>query len=256
MATAAGQMASVRMPAATCGANHAVIRRGRILLVSSSVLMESVRDVPHIIMAEADADFTFTGDEGPRNSTDVRVTECPDRSICCGADNTTCCDEGNGQFILSDRSLVDTRPSSTKLPTIITVTPNPNLNDTSGAQQNSSGNSNQPEERPASEGSNTAAIAGGTVGGVAAIALIIGGILLFLRRRKSTKGMSENFTLVIPDQKVGDWATDEISDSTQEMDGQAVSELAAKATSPVEMDGTPSRVDEIRLLDKGKGRAV
>ena len=196
------------------------------------------------------------GDEGLRNSTDVRVTECPDRSICCGADNTTCCDEGNGQFILSDRSLVDTKPSSTTLPTIITVTPNPNLNDTSTPGQNSSGDSNQPEERPASEGSNTAAIAGGTVGGVAAIALVIGGILLFLRRRKSTKGVNENFASVIPDQKVGDWAMEEVSDSTQEIDGQAVSELAAKATSPVEMDGTPSSAHEVRLLDKGKGRAV
>ena len=210
------------------------------------------------------------GDEGLRNSTDVRVTECPDRSICCGADNATCCDEGNGQFILSDRSLVDTIPSSITLPTIITTTPNPNLNDRSGTRQNSSGdsnepgdrpasegsNTNQPGDRPASEGSNTAAIAGGTVGGVAAIALVIGGILLFLRRRKSTKGVNENFALVIPDQKVGDWAMEEVSDSTQEIDGQAVSELAAKATSPVEMDGTPSSAHEIRLLDKGKGRAV
>ena len=49
---------------------------------------------------------------------------------------------------------------------------------------------------------------------------------------------------------------EEAGDSRQEVDGQAVSELAAKATSPVEMDGTPASAHEIRILDKGKGRAV
>ena len=204
---------------------------------------------------EADADSKFAGDEGLRNSTDVRVTECTDGSICCGADNTTCCDEGNGQFILGDR-LVDSIPSSTTLPTIITYAPRPKSNDTSTPRQNSTEDLNTPEDKPASGASNTAAIAGGTVGGVVAIALVVGAVLLFLRRRKSTKGGTENFSLVIPDQNVGDWAMGQVSDSRQEMDGQAVSELAAQATSPVEMDGTPSSAHEIRVLDKGKGRAV
>lgn len=32
-------------------------------------------------------------------STDVKVTECPDKSICCGWDNTTCCSKREGVWI-------------------------------------------------------------------------------------------------------------------------------------------------------------
>ena len=32
-------------------------------------------------------------------STDIKVTECPDKSICCGWDNTTCCSKREGVWI-------------------------------------------------------------------------------------------------------------------------------------------------------------
>lgn len=46
------------------------------------------------------ANWSLEAEEGiSYEDTDVRVTECPDKSICCGWDNTTCCNKREGVWI-------------------------------------------------------------------------------------------------------------------------------------------------------------
>ncbi|QDS67703.1 hypothetical protein FKW77_005564 [Venturia effusa] len=114
-----------------------------------------------------------TGNPNWPNGTPVRdshtpLTECQDNSLCCGRNNTVCCSQGQGKFIVNGQ-VTNSKPSSTS-----SSSSSPTASATSSTAPASSSNSS----------SNTGAIAGGVVGGVAGLLLILGALWGFLRRRK------------------------------------------------------------------------
>ena len=182
-----------------------------------------------------------------RNSSDQIVTQCPDTSFCCGqGDNaTTCCNEGKGQFILSNGTVSDQKPSSTNVVTTITQGPGP----TDNANPDSSANASS---------KNTGAIVGGAIGGVAFVAFVACGTWLFLRKRRSAKLERQLLTSVASQKQVEDLPADGGTGMRAELDNGIWNEAAGPATetpvelpgrqwieagslSPQEMDGTPVR---------------
>ncbi|KAL8945883.1 MAG: hypothetical protein Q9222_007642 [Ikaeria aurantiellina] len=124
-----------------------------------------------------------------RNSNDETVHQCPDGSYCCGQYNTTCCDAGDGQWIVNGQatrinpnatttssSSASTTSSSTSSTSTTTIT-------AAAGQGNLSASSNSGSGTP------TGAIAGGVVGGIAVIAIGIGAIW-YLRRRSKKSNQS------------------------------------------------------------------
>ena len=184
-----------------------------------------------------------------RNSSDQLVTQCPDTSFCCGqGDNaTTCCNEGKGQFILSNGTVSDKKPSSAGV--VTTVTQGSGPTDTT-----------HPKSTANASSSNTGAIAGGAVGGVAVVAFVACGTWLFLRKRTSEKLRRQLLTSVTSEKQVEELPAEGGTSTREELDSIAWNEAAGPATeapvelcgrqwieadsgpqSPQEMDGAPLR---------------
>ena len=161
-----------------------------------------------------------------RNSSDQIVTQCPDTSFCCGQgdDATTCCNEGKGQFILSNGTVSDTEPSSVNVVTTVTQGTGPT-------------DSSNPKSGASSSSNNTGAIAGGAVGGVAAVAFIACGAWLFLRKRRSAKLQRQLLTSATSEKQFEELPADG-GTSMRESDGSMWNEAAGPARqAPVELDG-------------------
>ncbi|KAL8792477.1 MAG: hypothetical protein Q9195_004933 [Heterodermia aff. obscurata] len=227
-------MASALVTITFYGENHAVIQIGQI--VPSSALMEPVG---RPLLPEDNE----SGQS--RNSSDQIVTQCPDNSLCCGqGDNATaCCNEGKGQFILSNRTVSNQSPSSAVV--VTTVTQGPGPTDTAN---------------PKASSSNTGAIAGGAVGGVAVVAFIACGTWLFLKKRRSAKLKRQLLTSVTSEKHEqveelpaddgtnirgnpggGTWneAAGPAIETPVELNGREWVEAGSGARSPQEMDSTP-----------------
>lgn len=162
-----------------------------------------------------------------RNSSDQIVTQCPDTSFCCGQgdDATTCCNEGKGQFILTNGTVSDKKPSSANV--VTTVTQGTGPTDTSNPKSGANASSN-----------NTGAIAGGAVGGVAAVAFIACGTWLFLKKSRGARLKRQLLTSVTSRKQVEELPADGGTSIREESDSSMWNEAVGPAReAPVELDG-------------------
>ena len=120
-------------------------------------------------------------DAGPADmsSQHVKMTVCENGSFCCGieGDASTCCDKGEGKFIVNGKAVTGTSTSiSSSTATSTTVS------------STSKGPSSNPNNNGPSSGSdsssNAGTIAGGVVGGIGAVAILGFAVWFILRRRR------------------------------------------------------------------------
>lgn len=109
----------------------------------------------------------------PLRNSHVPITECQDGSFCCGYNNTNCCSQSQGSFIV-DGQVTTSKPS-------LSSTSSFTASATSSAIASTSSKSS----------SNTGAIAGGVVGVVVGLLLVLGALWFFLRRRKGASADSD-----------------------------------------------------------------
>ncbi|CZR66647.1 uncharacterized protein PAC_16548 [Phialocephala subalpina] len=133
---------------------------------------------------------------------DVEITACDDGSYCCGQNNATCCDAGEGLFIVNNQvSLTKSTSSSSSSSSTSTSSSSSSTNLPSSSSSSTTStttlpatvstvtNSSSPSPSPSStnSGLSTGAKAGIAVGAVLG-ALAIAGAVLFLRKKKKAGG--------------------------------------------------------------------
>lgn len=118
----------------------------------------------------------------------MRVTLCPDESLCCGAENNSCCENHDGVWIRngeiskvnpvsSSWSTASSATSSLSTLSLVSSSTNPTLSSSVSPAQSGL----------ISASNDIGAIVGGVVGGVIGILLSVGAAWFISRRRKPSR---------------------------------------------------------------------
>jgi hypothetical protein len=105
-------------------------------------------------------------------SNDIAITTCSDGSLCCGLNNTACCNSKSGLFILNDQ-VYSTKPGSTATAS-------------SASASSSSTTSTSPSPSASSSHGRALGIGLGLGIGIPALVALACGMYFFTRRRRST----------------------------------------------------------------------
>jgi hypothetical protein len=114
-------------------------------------------------------------------SNHIIITTCPDGSMCCGLDNTACCDSKSGVFILNDQ-IYSTKPGSAST----TSSASASTAASSSTSTTASATSESPSASASSSHGRALGIGLGLGIGIPALAILACGTYFFTRRRRST----------------------------------------------------------------------
>jgi hypothetical protein len=178
------------------------------------------------------------------NTTDIKITNCPDGSFCCGdqVEGGPCCSQGKGVWILGG-VVYSTKPVSTST-SLSTFLPSSTMTTTI---------TSTPSNEKPNEGSDHAGLyAGSVVGGVAIIAIVAAVLWFFIWRHKRNHSHYATTPRASPhlDEDMKGFAGATVyahqSQSLHELGHVVMDHELAVSTGPVEAGGTAVRQDKGR----------
>ncbi|KAI4114507.1 MAG: hypothetical protein LQ345_004724 [Seirophora villosa] len=228
------------------GANPATIRHGPRQVVSSSASMAPV-SIHFVLNDSAFADEHCPDEDGDQmRDTDMVVTPCPDNSYCCGEQNTTCCDQGDGVWI-RDGSPTRINPDATQAG----PEPDPATATTTAPVSDEAITTTTPaapevtQSPPQSTGLKGGAIAGIVIGSILGVAML-GLAFWYFGRRKSRH--AKNDTQQHSDDKI---PLDEGASATGRV-GDTEKDFHIGDTPALELPARGPRIPELHANDRGE----